>query len=1010
MPARVGTGTGRSVARRSRPWIRWAAAFALLTACSADELFDASGRLEVGPALEFGEVALGRRKVDKVVLRNLGRGPLTVRNTTLDRPAARDFTLGPQLPIELGPGETVELGVAFAPDAEGRRAVRLRLETDSLRTPEAVVELWGDGVLGRADPGSNGLDFGRVAVQTDRSLTVDIANPSTHLAEVNVGASFGDDAAFFTATPSGDVTIGAGQTARISVRFAPMRLGPHLATLPIQPCPTCAVTSVALAGEGIAATLVASPPGLDYGFTEPLKTNLKGTTIANVGTATVTILEVRLGGDTPDEYALAPLNRTLPFDLPSNATFDAGVGFTPRGYDKRGGTLRIRYADPSWANPQELVVPLGGAGGGPDIDVNPDPLAYPRTAVGLNVEKKLSIRNVGRDPTKPLIITKLEIQGSVEFTLPALPPLPAQLAPGAQMGLGVAYGPLVGGQSQGQLVIESNDPDENPRLVKLHGSASELGPCRYEVVPQRLDFGAVPIGSRARLAFAIRNTGNEICAAANVRLAPQSDPAFAITQLSSRMIDPGQTLLVPVEYAPDSDASATGRVDFDVSSPTAPHESVLLTARGLAPCLQVDPDHLDFGAVGLACQPPTRPVAVRNACAVPVSIAGCEVGTAATNAFSLDPNAAGARTLRPGDELLLPVTYAPTTVGDDMAPLFVSADLSPAPLLVPLSGHAQLRPLVTDRYDLPPLNQVDFLFVVDNSGSFTEEQDALARNFDAFIRTAIANGTDYHIAVTTTGLTPYRGGWADCPGGVFGGESGRFFPVDAAAPRILTPQTPNVRRVFEQNVKVGICHWWEEGLEASRRALTPPLIDHTDDPATPDPDDGNLGFLRPEASLYVLYISDEDDSGTVDPDDYVRFLLGLKPGRPDRVNASAIVGLPSCPTAPSVGTRYMRVVNALGGVVADVCAPDWNGILDRIGQDAFAPQTTFPLQHAPDGRDLVVRVNGVDVPEVAADGSRNWHYDPSIGDHGAVVFEPARAPGPNSTVDLQYPVPCPPAH
>jgi hypothetical protein len=435
---------------------------------------------------------------------------------------------------------------------------------------------------------------------------------------------------------------------------------------------------------------------------------------------------------------------------------------------------------------------------------------------------------------------------------------------------------------------------------------------------------------------------------------------------------------------------------------------VLLVARGLSPCLTVDPDRLDFGAVGLACAPPVRSVMVRNTCSQPVGIASCDVGTGASDAFTVDPAASGPRTLAPGDDLLVPVTYDPDAEGDDLAPLYVATSLSPAPLLVPLSGRAQLRPTHTDAYTLPPRNQVDFLFVVDNSGSFTEEQDALARNFDAFIRTASANGTDYHVAVTTSGLTSYRGGWADCPGGVYGGEAGRFFPVDNARPRVLTPQTPDVRAVFEQNVKVGICHWWEEGLEASRLALSEPLVSHADDARTPEPADGNGGFLRPDASLYVLYVSDEDDSGLGAPDDYVRFLLSLKPGRPDLVHASAILGLPSCPTAPSVGTRYMQVVGALGGIVADICSPDWNGIMDRIGQDAFRPQTTFPLSRLPDGRDVTVSVAGADVPRAAQDGSRNWRYDPAIGAFGAVVFDEPRAPGPGDVVEITYPVPCPP--
>lgn len=1009
----TGTGAddGRDVTGRSMSWRRWVLAAGALVAagCTSDNVSRVTGQLEVVQQLDFGPVALGRRKVDRLVLRNLGGAPLKVEAPQFDQPAPGDFTLGPATVQTLGPGQEVTLPLAFAPAATGKRAARLHVATDSTRTPDTPVEVWGEGVLAKADVGGTTLDFGKVAVRTTSALALSLTNTGTHTAEVTVNPPAGDDADFFSTLPAGAVLVPAGQTTLVEVRFAPMRLGPHVANLPVQPCPSCPVETIAMTGEGIASALVANPPALDFGYTEPAKSTIQGTTVTNLGTAPVHILAVHLGGDTAAEYVLQPLAVAAPFDLPQNQSFDAAVAFTPTNFDKKTGTVRVTYSE-TGANTQELVVPLGGTGGGPDLQVLPNPLSFPRSAVGMQVDKHVVIRNIGRDPTLPLVVANLAIQGSLEFKLVNPPPLPLTLGPGNAQQLTVRYLPLMDGRAQGQLVIGSNDAVQNPLLVPINGSASALGPCTYEVVPQQLDFGAVALGTHAQLAFAVRNLGTQTCAVANVRLAPGSSPEFGLTQMSTRMIDPGQTLLVPVEFAPDADPNATGAVDFDVSSPTAPHAEVLLTGRGVSPCLHVDPDHLDFGAVGLQCQPPQRAVAVRNDCGRSVAIGGCDVGTGASDAFAVDPAARGARTLAPGQDLLVPVTYAPKRAGDDVAPLFLTTDLSPAPLLVPLSGHAELRPMQQDTFVIPPQNKVDFLFVVDNSGSFTEEQDALSRNFDAFIRSAIANGVDYHIAVTTTGLTPYRGGWSDCPGGAQGGEAGRFFPTDGSRPRILTPQTPNVRAVFEENVKPGICHWWEEGLEASRLALSPPLVDHADDPATPDPNDGNLGFLRPEASLYVLYISDEDDSGSKDPNQFVEFLKSLKPGRPDLVSASCIVGLPSCPTAPSVGTRYMQVVNALGGMIADVCSPDWGGLLQKIGDDAFTPQSTFPLSRAPDGRDITVKVDGNEVAATASDGSQQWHYDPTIGLYGAVVFDPGHAPGPNTTVEVDYPVPCPPAH
>lgn len=231
--------------------------------------------------------------------------------------------------------------------------------------------------------------------------------------------------------------------------------------------------------------------------------------------------------------------------------------------------------------------------------------------------------------------------------------------------------------------------------------------------------------------------------------------------------------------------------------------------------------------------------------------------------------------------------------------------------------------------------------------------------------------------------------------------------MDHSRPRILTPQTPRLRQTFNDNVHVGTCHWNENALEAARRALSPPLVDNADDPRYPERDDGNLGFLRPDADLYVLYVTDSDDLSGIATATFIEHLRGLKPGRADMVHASGIVGLPTCAQIDGVGTRIMEVVNAMNGLVGDVCDPDWGGILQRIGADAFKPHDTFPLSHLPDGRDIRVTVDGVDVPQTAADGSANWRFDPTIGDNGAVVFTPGSVPGANQKIDVTYPIPCP---
>ena len=296
--------------------------------------------------------------------------------------------------------------------------------------------------------------------------------------------------------------------------------------------------------------------------------------------------------------------------------------------------------------------------------------------------------------------------------------------------------------------------------------------------------------------------------------------------------------------------------------------------------------------------------------------------------------------------------------------------------------------------------RVDVLLVVDNSGSMLEEQSSLGSNFAALLSAAQALGVDYQIGVTTTGVVPSPGSWATCPGGAEGGEKGRLFPVDGSRPRILTPFTPDAAGIFRQNTAVGVCHWDEQGLEAAWLALSSPLADSADDPTTALPADGNAGFVRDGARLAVVFVSDEEDASPRPLAFYESFFKGLKGGDPTLLSISAIVGtspLSACPTASSVGSRYVALAQATGGIVQPICTQDWAGALSLLSTTAFAPRRIFPLTGTPGpGVGIQVEVAGVAV-------TTGWHYDGLL---RAIVFDAGAEPPPGALVKVTYPLGC----
>jgi hypothetical protein len=190
--------------------------------------------------------------------------------------------------------------------------------------------------------------------------------------------------------------------------------------------------------------------------------------------------------------------------------------------------------------------------------------------------------------------------------------------------------------------------------------------------------------------------------------------------------------------------------------------------------------------------------------------------------------------------------------------------------------------------------KVDVLLVIDNSGSMGEEQANLAANFAPFIDTLEAVGADYRIAITTTDIggpgpncTAPTGGelqlssCLDRPASfVFNGESQyeaacaaqcelgdadlQILPtavdVDGelvARPWIESyngignlPESVDPLEAFQCVAPQGISGCgWESPLEAVSRALT-----NMEDPTKPE-----HGFLRKDALLAILIVTDEVD-------------------------------------------------------------------------------------------------------------------------------------------------------
>ncbi|MEZ4317486.1 MAG: hypothetical protein R3F61_08275 [Myxococcota bacterium] len=273
-----------------------------------------------------------------------------------------------------------------------------------------------------------------------------------------------------------------------------------------------------------------------------------------------------------------------------------------------------------------------------------------------------------------------------------------------------------------------------------------------------------------------------------------------------------------------------------------------------------------------------------------------------------------------------------------------------------------------------PYPPADVLFVVDNSCSMEDEQLLLADAMPGVLPSLQATGLDFHLGVVSTDLEEPTNA-----GKLIGAQGYRF--IDSA--------TVDPDAVFAEMALLGTLGWYEE---KGRAAAFTVLELQPDIPR-------NVDFLRDDATLSIVFVSDEDDQSGADPVTRPEFVAWMetKKARPQDVVAHGFIDPPNqaCVNGAGPGTEYAQAINATGGVLANLCAPDWTPALqdmfDRLLDSARValptPGTTI---------ERVVFVNGATETELSP---ADYTWDDTL---DTVFFDRGVRPGADDTVRVVY--------
>lgn len=996
----------------------------------------------------FNAGAIGSEQMRVVNLQNNGSGTLRITEITLSNElSALEFELSIDgsparnvLPLDIEGGAEREMTITYRPQNDGIDSGHVTIRSNDrdgreyrlpILTNNGGAELiFADRTVFTVSPCEETnvqtvsfVNLGTVQVLvSDVRLTPDSA-PSFEILSERL--KLPDNTVIEQGQPGGREII-QGATFEVDVRFTRRGVSDQeLATLEIlyeDAEDDNPVYRALLEGAELEPAVEVVPQRVDFGAHDlNMESEIQEIRLINLGATPLRIESLDFAINDPAINAQFTLHDVVvPQDLGTESSTSFGVSYRPTMSGAHRTSVAVNFGECEG----QISIPISGRLREPCLQIAPTEVNLGIIAQGQqSAPTSLELLNCG---DVDVVVSELGIEGSSDFMWRWVTPnvsLPFTLTPRMTTQLQVSYTNLnlVEGSPDTGTLFVVNDTPNDPRLeVPLRVGGGGVPTCDLRVVPERMNFGLVSRGRSVARELRVLNVGTGACEIRSQEITPLIEipipgfdtVKFTLTQpLQGTEVLAGQFSPFEVTYTPDvfnSDIAIYKLSYFDPFEGLPKEATAELSGVAGESNIEVIPGRLDFGQVTAGtCASREERVTVYNTGLVDLCITDITFeGDGCGEFFVVDrpvANADGCIVVtrnRPADVTLV---YEPGALGSDECNLVFISDAADTPeLSVPLQGEGVASGRTVDEFVQTSGQTVDVLFVIDNSGSMGEEQDNLDDNFTRFINGAQQFNNDYQIGVVTTDMEDE-------------GDSGK---LQGGQGRILR-RGPNIESDFGRIVSVGTGgSGTERGLEAARAALSDPLAFDTgvacqSDSACVAPDTCvqgvcggyNRGFIRQNAALEVIFVSDEDDFSDASLNFYVDFLKNIKGFRNEALfHASAIVGAEngrasSCTGAggdASAGSRYVEVANRTNGRVFSICSSDFAGPLQEIGNRAFGLPIQFFLSRPADQSTIEVAVDGSNRPS-------GWSYDsPS----NSVVFEEASVPQPGDTVRVEYEAQC----
>ncbi len=674
----------------------------------------------------FGVVNLTQTSTQTIAVTNVAAapvGPLRISSATITGGAGW-FTFDANGFSCLGQSTCTFTNGVLAPRSVGVRCTPPAGSTGSMT---ATVAFLSDSDGGGDNVSALACEAGRADIDVDPTSLAygNVGTGSTSVKGVTV-TNLGNIDLTFTATKVGarqaDYTfsgcftscaVPAGTSKLFTVSFTPLTAGAANITINLASNdPDTGVLAIPVTATAVAPTITA-PATVAFGSVEVATTATRSLTITNSGNADLIISSADL---TVNNGAFAVSNgATGAQTVLPGATAVWELTCTPNAVVVPNGRFTITS---NASNTPTANVSLTCAGTEGILVVIPTSLDFGDVAENTVQTLPFRLRNTGNLVVSNLAATVAPLAKG--YTLDPATPLPASLAPNAEVALNIRFAPLSGTDGGPASVTFSGTwgtgakPLRTPPVLTLAGNGQATG---FDTTVSTLDFGDIRFDAVVSRTFCIENTG---VAAVQIKAPITVTPGagtlsgeFAVSTAVKRQttcgvggvsqtlpqtLAAGELLEVTVTANP-ADRIGPLNATLTITSNLAvnPTRVVTLTGNSTSAGLTLAPGStLDFGAVDVEGPPITRNVTITNSGEAPLDLASF----ARSDAAALNPHFTltlpANTTLAAGESLTIAVTYDPAVVVSPADEITLTATIDgvfggPTSLAITIRGSSSDR-------------------------------------------------------------------------------------------------------------------------------------------------------------------------------------------------------------------------------------------------------------------------------------------------------------------------------